>query len=111
MTLNEYGCTLLCYTITMTDEYVLTIDVIGGTMTGSLIFLFVTFKEKITTTITHINTFTVKIGTVNRLTTTYRHTVITLAALTTIVPRHKKIIPSVALEDKRRLNGIRTGII
>ena len=70
----------------MTDEYVLTIDVIGGTMTGSLIFLFVAFKEKITSTIPHINAFVVKIGAINGLTTTYSHTVITLAALTTVVP-------------------------
>lgn len=95
----------------MTDEDVLPFEGVGSTMTSGLKLLFVTFKEKITATITHINALAVKIGAINRLTTTYRNTVITLAALTTVVPRHKEIIPSVVLEDKRRLNGIRTGII
>ena len=70
----------------MTDEYVLTIDVVGGTMTGCLIFLFVAFKEKIASAIAHIDTFAVKIGAINGLTTTDGHAVVALTALTTVVP-------------------------
>jgi hypothetical protein len=70
----------------MTDKDVLTIKTVYSTMAGGLIRLFVAFEEKITTTIAHIDTFAVKIRAINRLTATYGHTIIALAALTTIIP-------------------------
>ena len=55
-------------------------------MAGGLIRLFVTFKEEITSTITHVNTLAVEVRAFYRLTATYGHTIVALAALTTIIP-------------------------
>jgi hypothetical protein len=72
--------------IAMTDKDVLTIKTVYSTMAGGLICLFVTFKEEITSTITHVNTLAVEVRAFYRLTATYGHTIVALAALTTIIP-------------------------
>ena len=97
--------------IAMTDEDVLTVKTIYGTMTCSLKLFFVTFEEEISTTIPHVDTLTVEIGAINRLAATYGHTVVTLATLATVVPGYKEIIPAIVLEDKGCLDGIGACII
>ena len=95
----------------MTDEDVLVVEVIHGTMTGSLIVCLVTFEEMITSAIAHVDTLAVEVGTVNSPAAPYCHPVVALGTLTTVIPRHKQIVPAIVLEDKRGLDGVRTCVI
>ena len=97
--------------IAMTDEDVLSVKTIYSTMTCSLKLFFVTFEEEISTTIPHVDTFTIEIRAINRLTATYGHAVVALATLATVVPGYKEIIPAIVLEDKGCLDGIRACIV
>ena len=72
--------------VTMTDKNVLTIYMIGGTMTGSFEFLLVAFEKQVAPAITHINTFAVEVWPVDSLAAPDSHAIVALGALTTIVP-------------------------
>ena len=61
---------LLGNTVAMTNKDVLTIEVVNGTVTGSLIRLLVAFKEEVTTAIAHVNALAVQIRSINSLTAT-----------------------------------------
>ena len=76
--LDEDWCSVVSDAVAMTDEDVMPIEGIDSAMTGSFIFLFVAFKEKITTTIAHIDTFAVEIWAFYILTAAYSHAIIAL---------------------------------
>ena len=94
----------------MADENRLSIDIVCSAMPRSLEALFVALKEKRTTTIKHLTSFSVNVWTVHPFRPSYSYTIVALGPATTIVPRHKKVIPSTMPEYVRGFNGIATSI-
>jgi hypothetical protein len=72
--------------VTMTDEDVLAVESIGGTVTSSLKRLLVALEEDVSSSVTHVNTLAVEIRPFHTATATYSHTVVALGALTAVVP-------------------------
>ena len=87
--------------VAMTNKDILSVEGVGGTVAGSLEGLLVALDEDVASSVTHIDTLAVEIGTFDTTAATYGHTVVALRALTAIVPRDKEIVPAVVLEDKR----------
>ena len=110
-TLDQDRGTLMGNAVTMTDEDVVSVEVIGSTVAGSLILFLIAFKEYVTTTVTHVDTLAVEIRSLNMAAATHGHAVVALRTLTTVVPGYKEIVPAVMLEDERCLDGIGTGIV
>lgn len=73
-------------TVTMTDEDVLAIEGIGGTMACSLKRLLVAFEEDVASSVTHVNTLAVEIRAFHTATASYGHTIVALGTLTAVVP-------------------------
>jgi hypothetical protein len=110
MTPDKYGCSLMGDTVTMTDEDVLIAKMIDSTVTCRLELLFVTLQKERSPTLTHIDTVTVDIRTINRLGATHRYTIVALSTTTAVIPRHKEVIPISMLEDEGGLDGVCTRI-
>ena len=97
--------------VAVTDEDVLSVEVVGGTMACCLIRLLVTLKEQLSTSIAHVYAVRIEIRPVNGLAPTHSDAISALAALAAVVPRHKEIIPSPMLIDERSLNGVGASIV
>ena len=95
----------------MTDEDVLAVKVIGGTMACGFILLLVTLDDECATTLQHVATITVEVRSVNLTTAPHSHTIVALVALAAVVPRHEEVIIAVVLHDERCLNGIGASIL
>ena len=98
-------------TVAMTDEDILTIDMIGSAMAHSLKLLLVAFEEQGAAAIAHILAAAVEIRPIHLTAATYGYAVVALGSATTVVPRHKEIVPAIVSEDERCLDGIRSGIL
>ena len=90
----------------MADEDVLSIEIVGSTMAGSLPFFLVTFQEESATTICHVLACAVKIWSFNVFATPNSHAVVALCTTAAIVPRHEEIKEVTVLEDERSLYGV-----
>ena len=105
-TLNEHGGSVLRGTVAMTDEDVLSIEIVGSTMSGSLPFFLVTFQEDSATTICHVLACAVKIWSFNVFAAPNSHAVVALCTTAAIVPRHEEIKEVAVLEDERSFYGV-----
>ena len=97
--------------IAMTDIEILTIHVVGSTVTDSLKCFLIACNHRSTTSLSHIRTVTVYIGTIHRLTTSDNYPIGTLATHATVIPRYEEIVITTMLHDERSLDGIRTRIL
>ena len=95
--------------VAVTDEDVLTVQVISCAVACCLIFLLVAFEEDVTATVAHVNTLAVEVGAFDAAAATHRHTVVALGTLTAVVPGYEEVVPAVVLKDERCLDGVRTG--
>ena len=98
-------------TVAMTEEVVVAIDMVDGTMADGLELAFVAFEEQVATAIAHVNTTTVDIRAVDGTAAPHGYAIVTLSTLTTVVPRDEEVVPTIVTEDERCLDGIRACIV
>ena len=92
--------------VAVTDKDVVAVEMIGGTVAGSLILFLVAFEEDGAATLQHVGAFAVEVGTVDTAAAPYGNAVVALAALTAVVPRHKEVVVVAMLHDEGCLDGI-----
>lgn len=109
-TLDEQSDAILSRAVAVTDEDVLAVEGVGGTMASGLPLFLVAFQDDGTATVSHILAAAVEVGTVYRLAAPHGYSIVRLGTTTTVVPRHKEVVVAIVLEDERCLNGIRACI-
>ncbi len=93
-TLDKDRGTLALYAVAVAEEDVLAVDVVDGTVAGSLVLLLVALDDDGATTLQHVMAVAVEIGAVDLTAAPYGNTVVALRAAAAIVPRHKEVVPA-----------------
>ena len=96
--------------VAMTDEDVLVVDMVDGTVAGSFIFLLVTLQEECTTAKQHVLALAVEVRPFHRPAATYGDAIVALGTSAAVVPRNEQVIIAVVFKDERSLDGIGTGM-
>ena len=106
--LNEEGRAVLLGAVAVTDEDVLTIEVISSAVASGLPFFLVAFEDDGTATVDHILARTIEIGTLHRLAAPHGYAIVALGTSTAIIPRYEEVIIAAVLKDKGGLDGVGT---
>ena len=77
-------------------------------MAGSLKFFLITLDDECATTLGHLLSFAVAVGSVDFATASHHDVITTLLTAATVIPAGKQIVPAVALVDERSLDGVHT---